>query len=154
MLSLPVAVRIFVFTGVTDMRRSLDGFAAMVENELDQSPESGHLFLFFNRRHDRVKILFWQGDGLVLWYKRLECSVFPSLCAASHDPMKNRRWRFAPANWRCCSTASIRARLRDTSGFIVWLARAMIFRGQPFPYEWRAQEYFFPLEFLGIIVYL
>lgn len=86
MLSLPVAVRIFVFTGVTDMRRSLDGFAAMVENELDQSPESGHLFLFFNRRHDRVKILFWQGDGLVLWYKRLECSVFPSLCAASHDP--------------------------------------------------------------------
>ena len=86
MLSLPVAVRIFVFTGVTDMRRSFDGLAAMVENELDQNPESGHLFLFFNRRHDRVKILFWQGDGLVLWYKRLEGSVFPSLRAASDEP--------------------------------------------------------------------
>ena len=83
MLSLPVAVRIFVFTGVTDMRRSFDGLAAMVEGELGQNPESGHLFLFFNRRRDRVKILFWQGDGLVLWYKRLEASTFPSLCAAS-----------------------------------------------------------------------
>ncbi len=83
MLSLPVAVRIFVFTGVTDMRRSFDGLAAMVENEIGQNPESGHLFLFFNRRHDRVKILFWQGDGLVLWYKRLEGSTFPSLRATS-----------------------------------------------------------------------
>jgi transposase len=85
-LSLPVAVRIFVFTGVTDMRRSFDGLAAMVEKELGQNPESGHLFLFFNRRHDRVKILFWQGDGLVLWYKRLEGSVFPTMRAASDKP--------------------------------------------------------------------
>jgi transposase len=85
-LSLPVAVRIFVFTGVTDMRRSFDGLAAMVEKELGQNPESGHLFLFFNRRHDRVKILFWQGDGLVLWYKRLEGSVFPAMRAASDKP--------------------------------------------------------------------
>jgi transposase len=86
MLSLPVAVRIFVFTGVTDMRRGFDGLAAMVETELGQNPESGHLFLFFNRRHDRVKILFWQGDGLVLWYKRLEGSTFPRLRTASNEP--------------------------------------------------------------------
>lgn len=86
MLSLPVAVRIFVFTGVTDMRRGFDGLAAMVEGELGQNPESGHLFLFFNRRRDRVKILFWQGDGLVLWYKRLEGSTFPNLRAALNEP--------------------------------------------------------------------
>lgn len=86
MLSLPVAVRIFAFTGVADMRKSFDGLAALVEQQLNQNPESGHLFLFFNRRRDRVKILFWQGDGLVLWYKRLEASTFPSVCAASNKP--------------------------------------------------------------------
>jgi transposase len=85
-LSLPVAVRIFVFTGVTDMRRGFDGLAAMVESELAQDPESGHLFLFLNRRRDRIKILFWQGDGLVLWYKRLEASTFPALRSVSDTP--------------------------------------------------------------------
>jgi transposase len=77
MLSLPVAVRIFVFTGVTDMRKSFDGLAALVEQHLRQDPESGHLYVFFNRRRDRAKLLFWQGDGLVIWYKRLEKAVFP-----------------------------------------------------------------------------
>lgn len=77
MLSLPVAVRIFVFTGVADMRKSFDGLAMLVEKHLHQDPESGHLYLFFNRRRDRVKLLFWQGDGLVIWYKRLEKGVFP-----------------------------------------------------------------------------
>ena len=69
MLSWPVSVRIFVYTGVTDMRRSFDALARMVEEHLGQSPESGHLFLFFNRRRDSVKILLWEGDGLVIWYK-------------------------------------------------------------------------------------
>lgn len=85
MLSLPVSVRIFVFTGVTDMRKSFDGLASLVDQQIGQNAESGHLFLFFNRRRDRVKILFWQGDGLVLWYKRLEGSTFPSLYAASDE---------------------------------------------------------------------
>ena len=82
MLSLPVSVRIFAFTGVADMRKSFDGLAVLVEKHIRQDPESGHLCLFFNRRRDRVKILFWQGDGLVIWYKRLEESVFPMLRVA------------------------------------------------------------------------
>ncbi len=52
MLSLPVSVRIFIYTGVTDMRRSFDTLAQMVEEHLKQNPESGHLYLFFNRRRD------------------------------------------------------------------------------------------------------
>ena len=77
MLNLPVAVRIFVFTGVADMRKSFDGLAMLVEQHIRQNPESGHLYVFFNRRRDRAKLLFWQGDGLVIWYKRLEQGVFP-----------------------------------------------------------------------------
>jgi transposase len=76
MLSLPIAVRIFVYTGVTDMRRSFDRLAQMVEEHLEQDPESGHLYLFFNRRRDCVKMLLWEGDGFVIWYKRLEAGTF------------------------------------------------------------------------------
>jgi transposase len=76
MLSWPVSARIFVYTGATDMRRSFDALARMVEEHLGQNPESGHLFLFFNRRRDSVKALMWEGDGLVIWYKRLEVGTF------------------------------------------------------------------------------
>lgn len=76
MLSLPLSVRIFVCTEVTDMRRSFDRLAQMVEEHLQQDPESGHLYLFFNRRRDCVKMLLWEGDGFVIWYKRLETGTF------------------------------------------------------------------------------
>jgi transposase len=76
MLSLPVSVRIFVCTQATDMRRSFDRLAQMVEEHLGQDPESGHLYLFFNRRRDCVKMLLWEGDGFVIWYKRLETGTF------------------------------------------------------------------------------
>jgi transposase len=76
MLSLPASTRIFVYTGVTDMRRSFDRLAQMVEEHLEQDPESGHLYLFFNRRRDCVKLLLWEGDGWVIFYKRLELGTF------------------------------------------------------------------------------
>ena len=53
------------------MRRSFEGLVGLVERELGQQVESGDLFLFFNRRSDRVKVLWFAGDGLVIWYKRL-----------------------------------------------------------------------------------
>jgi transposase len=84
-LSLPVSVRIFVYSGVTDMRRSFDALAQMVEEHLGQSPESGHLFLFFNRRRDCVKILLWEADGFAIWYKRLEVGSFAVPRAAQSD---------------------------------------------------------------------
>ena len=76
MLTLPTSLRVFAKTGPTDMRRSFEGLVGLVERELGQQVESGHLFLFFNRRADRVKVLWFTGDGLVIWYRRLESGTF------------------------------------------------------------------------------
>jgi transposase len=76
MLSLPPAVRIFVSTQGTDMRYGFDRLAMLTQTVLAQDPFSGHLFVFFNKRADRCKILFWDRSGFCLWYKRLEQGVF------------------------------------------------------------------------------
>ncbi|HSJ32215.1 MAG TPA: IS66 family insertion sequence element accessory protein TnpB [Longimicrobiales bacterium] len=76
MLTLSPAVRIYVATGGTDLRRSIDGLAALVRQRFDLDPLSGHLFLFRNRRGDRLKILAWDQGGFWVLYKRLERGTF------------------------------------------------------------------------------
>ena len=76
MLTLPPSVRIFVGVSPVDMRRSFDGLSAIVREVLLQNPLSGHLFVFRNKRGDRLKILFWDRSGYLLIYKRLERGTF------------------------------------------------------------------------------
>jgi transposase len=76
MLMLSPAVRVFLCALPTDMRRSFDKLAEMTRAQLSQDPFSGHLFVFFNRPRDRVKILFWDRSGFCLYYTRLERGVF------------------------------------------------------------------------------
>jgi transposase len=76
MLSIPGAVKIFLAVAPADLRKSHDGLAALVEHVLEADPFSGQLFVFRNKRADRVKLLYWDGDGYALWYKRLEVGSF------------------------------------------------------------------------------
>jgi transposase len=76
MLSIAADTRIFYAAGDTDMRKGFDGLYGLVSNVLEQDPLSGHLFLFVNRRRDRLKILYWDRDGLAIWYRRLEQGTF------------------------------------------------------------------------------
>src|SRR4029079_3772002 len=76
MILLPSAVRIFLCTRSTDLRQSFVGLGVLVQECFAQDLLSGHLFLFLNRRRDRIKILYFDRDGLVIWYKRLEVGSF------------------------------------------------------------------------------
>jgi transposase len=75
-IQLPVGTRIWIAAGVTDLRRGFDGLSAQVQNVLQQQPFSGHVFVFRGRRGDIVKLLWWDGDGLCLFAKRLERGRF------------------------------------------------------------------------------
>ena len=94
MLSLPsltqldrgLAVRVYLATAPTDMRKGFDTLAALVKDFLGHDPLSGHLFLFVGRSRDRLKLLYWEGDGFAVWYKRLEEGTFRVPAARPERP--------------------------------------------------------------------
>ena len=94
MLSLPPSVRILLCSQPTDMRKSFDTLAALVRDGLKGDPLSGHLFVFRNRAGDRLKLLFWDTDGYVIYYKRRRKAAFssprPRATAASRSARRLR----------------------------------------------------------------
>jgi transposase len=86
-LSLALPGKVFLCLTPADMRKSFDGLSELVRSGLGGDPLSGHLFVFRNRRGDRLKLLYWDCDGLAVWAKRLERGTFqfpsPSAAAAS-----------------------------------------------------------------------
>ena len=84
MLSIPANVCVYLCTKATDMRKGFDGLHTMVVQVFQRDPLDGHLFLFVNRRRDRLKILWWDRDGMALFYKRLEAGTY-QIPVASDD---------------------------------------------------------------------
>jgi transposase len=76
MIAPPSGTRIWLAAGITDMRRGMDGLATLVQSTLELDPFSGHVFAFRGRRGDIIKILWWSGDGMNLYAKRLETRPF------------------------------------------------------------------------------
>ena len=88
MLSLPPSVRLFVATRPVDGRKGPDSLMALVRDELRHDPLSGHLFIFFSKRCDRVRVVYWDRNGYAMWTKRLEKGRFrPTL--ASEGPLSS-----------------------------------------------------------------
>ena len=76
MIGLPTGTRVWLAAGVTDMRKGMNGLAALVQTTLAADPFCGHLFVFRGRRGDLAKVLWWAGDGMCLFIKRLERGRF------------------------------------------------------------------------------
>ena len=88
MMSLPTTANIFLYSHPTDMRKSFCGLSGIVRSELGREPNDGSLFLFTNRRKDKLKALFWETDGVVLFYKRLEAGTFERLNSGDQRAVK------------------------------------------------------------------
>ncbi len=71
------ADKVYIACGYTDLRRGIDGLSSMVQEAFVLDPFTNTLFLFCGRRRDRIKALYWEGNGFVLLYKRLESGSFP-----------------------------------------------------------------------------
>jgi transposase len=76
MIAFPSSTQIWIAAGVTDLRRGFTGLSALVQTALEKEPFAGHVFVFRGRRGDLIKVLWWDGDGLCLFAKRLERARF------------------------------------------------------------------------------
>jgi len=110
MIGLPTGTRVWLAAGLTDMRRGFDGLDASVQSALTQDPFSGHVFVFRGRRGDIVKLLWWDGQGMCLFAKRLEKGrfIWPlansgsiSLTPAQLSMLfEGIEWRMSVRTWR------------------------------------------------------
>lgn len=77
MLAMAGNVRIFLHRGPIDLRKGFEGLCAVIQHVFNEEPTNSAYFVFLNRRRDRMKVLYWDADGLAIWYKRLEKGSFP-----------------------------------------------------------------------------
>ncbi len=82
---------IFLYDEAVDMRKSFEGLGALVESAFPGQLLTGSLFLFLNRRRNLIKVLNWEGDGLAIWYKRLEQGTFPD-CFHGHRQLNRQQF--------------------------------------------------------------
>ena len=85
MFSLPPSVKVFLYCPAADLRRGFDGLAAIVHEAMGEDPLSGSLYIFLNRRRNRIKLLYWDVDGYAIWMKRLERGSFELPRSADSD---------------------------------------------------------------------
>lgn len=78
-------VSVYLCRHPVDMRKSIDGLSALVEQDLERDPFAEQLYVFVNRRRDKIKVLYWERSGFVVWYKRLEKARFPWLEATASE---------------------------------------------------------------------
>jgi len=76
MFSLTSSLQYYLYRGATDMRKSFNGLCGIVQKQLFRNPISGEVFIFINRRRDKIKLLHWEAGGFVLYYKRLESGTY------------------------------------------------------------------------------
>jgi transposase len=104
MIGLSTGTRVWVAAGVTDMRKGMNGLGAIVQLALGEQPHSGDVFVFRGRRGDQVKLLWWSGDGMNLYVKRLERGRFVWPQAASgavHLSRAQLSMLLEGIDWRC-----------------------------------------------------
>ena len=87
MIAIAPGAKLLLYTKPADMRKSFDGLSGIVRAELGREPDDGSLFLFINRRRDRMKVLYWDTDGFALWYKRLESGTLEIVPSGDGAPV-------------------------------------------------------------------
>ena len=102
MIGLPSGARVWLAVGRTDMRKGFDGLAASVQERMAQDPFCGHLFVFRGRRGDLLKVLWWDGQGLCLFAKRLERGRFWGRLRVPEAELGSRRFRLGMSEIELC----------------------------------------------------
>ena len=98
MIHLPASVRVYLCASACDMRKSFDGLHALVTQSMELDAFGGHLFVFANRRRDRIKILYWDRDGFAVWADRLEEGTY----AMQFETHQNIDARSPRRSWERC----------------------------------------------------
>lgn len=93
MLHISPAIHYYLYTGITDMRKGFDSLCGIVSSQMKLDALSGSIFIFFNRRRTQVKLLLWEGDGLSLYYKRLEKGTYELPSTISENNSTSLTWQ-------------------------------------------------------------